>query len=422
MTKIEYLDLGIHPIANEYVTPGQDKAELFFHLSMGVDDETGMSSLMHVVDSRTVYTDTYAYHSSGSETMRNHFADAAAKLKKKWSPQVVLEIGSNDGVFLKHFYPGHETMDIVGVEPCANFANITDAMGICTFDHFWNKQTAQYVTDHTGREIDLIYSANCMCHIPDLVETFQAVKDILSENGVFVFEDPTLLNMFKNGSFDQVYVEHVHMFTVCALSRILNVCGLEIIDVEHLDVHGGSNRITVGHLGKHAVDFDSVAVAKTNEVLAGLDLITQTFQADNLITSKPYENSYYAFGQRTIDARDDLVTKLLRFRADDKKVISYGATAKSTTVFNYCNIGPDLIEYIIDNTPSKQGKLSPGMGIPIVAPEDGGIADDVDAVYLGAWNFEKEICKKEANFLDRGGMFITHVPAVRQITKLNAEC
>lgn len=420
MTKIEYLDLGIQPIANEYVTPGQDKAELFFHLAMGVDDETGMSSLMHVVDSRTVYTDTYAYHSSGSKTMRDHFAAAAKELQDKWNPKTVLEIGSNDGVFLKNFTKSHSIHSIVGVEPCANFAKITEKMDICTFNYFWNEETAVYATDYTGDKFDLVYSANCICHIPDLVETFDAVKSILSESGVFVFEDPTLLDMFKNGSYDQVYVEHVHMFTVCALSRILNKCGLEIIDIEHLDVHGGSNRITVGHLGEHAVNLEAVAGAKTNEIVAGLDLATETFQAKALINANANENAYYAFGRRVMDSRDNLVIKLLELRGDGKRVISYGATAKSTTVFNYCNIGPDMIESIIDNTPSKQGKLSPGMGIPIIAPGDG-IKSYIDVAFLGAWNFEKEICKKEAKFLDRGGSFITHVPYVREIA-INVKC
>ena len=118
------------------------------------------------------------------------------------------------------------------------------------------------------------------------------------------------------------------------------------------------------------------------------------------------------FAQRVEQSKKDLVNLLKQCKKENKKVISYGATSKSTTVFNYCNIGPDLIEYITDTTPEKQGKLSPGMHIPIISPEEG-FNESVDYAYLGAWNFIKEISKKELEYLERGGKFITHVPIVK---------
>ena len=391
-----FVDLGQQPVANDYIIPGEDPRQgTFFNLAMARDKDTGLCTLIENIPHEEVYDETYVYHSSGSETMRKHFRNAAKDLDKLYGPKRVLEIGSNDGAFLFNWEPSVAE----SVEPCGNFAEITSEAGYFTLPNFWDYHILSRLG---GKKYDLIYSANCICHIEDIDQTFYAASESLTEDGVFVFEDPSLLQMLKRGSYDQLYVEHVHMFSVFALQRALRKAGLEIIRVEHLDVHGGSNRIHASKIAAQKFIDSSVERALKEEIGYGIH--------SNRATD--------TFGERVLRSKSNLVNMLKTYKEQGKKIVSYGATAKSVTVFNYCGIGPDLIDYIIDNTKAKQGKLQPGTGIPVQAPENGdrGIAEDVDIVFLGAWNFSKEILEKEKDFIKRGGIFVTHVPNPMELT------
>ena len=176
---------------------------------------------------------------------------------------------------------------------------------------------------------------------------------------------------------------------------MLNRNGLEIFRVENLVVHGGSNRIYACKLGAREIE---------NSVAENLSL-EQEYGIQELAT-------YKKFAKKVATSKDALLELLTNMKNEGRKVVSYGATSKSTTVFNYCGIGPDLIDYIVDTTEAKQGKLSPGMHIPVVPPQSG-FNDTVDVAFLGAWNYEKEILSKEENFLKGGGRFVTHIPYVR---------
>ena len=266
-------------------------------------------------------------------------------------------------------------------------------MGYTTYPEFWTQELSNKILKNHGKQ-DIIFAANCICHIPDLDQTFNAVKSLLSDNGTFIFEEPSLAEVINNNSYDQIYDEHPHVFSVIALDNLLKRNGLQIVKVENLQVHGGSNRIFDKKIGSK-VD-KSVELSKSYERILGLDKF-KTFKR---------------FAQRVEQSKEDLIRLLTQCKKENKKVISYGATSKSTTVFNYCNIDSDLISYITDTTPEKQGKLSPGMHIPVISPEQG-FDDTVNFAYLGAWNFIKEISKKEHKYLDRGGKFITHVPIVK---------
>jgi methylation protein EvaC len=242
--------------------------------------------------------------------------------------------------------------------------------------------------------MDLIYSANCICHIQDLDDCFKAVANLLSDEGVFVFEDPSLLRMLERGSYDQIYDEHAHVFSVTALDNILKKNGLTIFDVDNLKVHGGSNRIYA---------------SKSSDVVVK-DSVTR-----NLIEEKQFGvdkfETYQIFAERIEKSKKDLVNLLTKLKDEGKKVVSIGATSKSTTVFNYCGIGSDLIELITDTTPDKQGTLAPGSLIPVV-DRDSVRLKEYDYAFLGAWNFKDLIANKEREFVENGGKFITHVPEI----------
>lgn len=387
MVKIDFLDLGRQPIANRFLDGDNFEDEFFYDLRVGFDTETSLVTHMEYVDAPMMFNDDYSYRGSMSVTMRNHFSNFSNSIKKHLpiSP-TVLEIGSNDGVFIKNW----DSRKSFAVEPCGNFAKETNDLGYKTYNNFWTRDLANKILTENG-SMDLVFSANCMCHIPDLDEAFSATESILSLNGVFIFEDPSLVEMINVNSYDQIYDEHPHIFSITALNKILQRNNLTIVKVENTSVHGGSNRVWTKRSG---------FANPHKSVQANLDL-EKLLELDK-------ESTMYRFAERVRQSKIDLNRLLVRCSNIDKKVISYGATSKSTTIFNYCGIGPDLIEYITDTTPEKQNKYSPGMHIPIMSPEEG-FNESVDFAFLGAWNFSREIKEKEKDFK---GKFITHVPIV----------
>lgn len=392
--KARFLSLGRQPLANGFLANiTEAKDEFFYDMNVVYDNETHLVSLENFVRPELMFNEHYAYHGSMSQTMQDHFKELAAKINKEINPSLVLEIGSNDGVFIKNF----TKKQAIAVEPCSNFAAITNKLGYETYDEFWSMKLAKQIELEYHSKVDFIFAANCMCHIPDIEDAFKAVAHLLDETkGVFCFEDPSLLEMLIRGSYDQIYDEHAHIFSITALNKLLKNVGLEIFDVEQLSVHGGSNRIwTQPITGKYLIK-PTVEAALLFEKVSGLTNFS----------------TYVNFAKRVQNSGTELFSMLREIKKTGKKVICYGAASKTTTIFNYCNIGPDLIEYMVDTTPSKVGKLSPGKHIPIVHPKDG-FDTSVKFAFLGAWNFAAEICDKEKLWLAQGGKFITHVPNVR---------
>ena len=394
--KKEFLDLGKQPIANKFLREDEFDDEFFYNLKVVFDDDTKLVSLKDFVKPELMFNDDYVYHTSLSVPMIKHFKETAEMLMKEFNPSTVMEIGSNDGVFLKNW----NNDNTIGVEPCGNFAKVTENMGYQTYSEFWTTELSEKIKNDGHVDFDLIYAANCICHIQDLDDCFSAIKNILSEKGTFVFEDPSLLRMMERGSYDQLYDEHAHIFSVTALDNILRKNNLIIFRVDNLSVHGGSNRIYARH-----------ASIPTN-------LIPDKSVRNNLNQEKDFGlnrfETYQVFAERVNKSKNDLVSMLKSLKLEGKKIISYGATSKSTTVFNYCGIDNSLIDYITDTTEDKQGKYSPGTHIPIVSPVDG-FDESVDVAFLGAWNFKDVIANKETKFIKNGGKFITHVPEVRII-------
>ena len=390
--KKEFIDLGRQPIANKFLKEDEINDEFFFDLKVVFDEETKLVSMKDFVKPELMFNDDYKYNTSLSTPMVNHFKDTAEMLKDRFRPKSVLEIGSNDGPFITNF--DKETS--VCVEPCGNFSLKTAHMGYQSYTSFWTTELSEKIKSHHG-EMDLIYSANCICHIQDLDDCFSAVANLLSDKGVFVFEDPSLLMMLERGSYDQIYDEHAHVFSVTALDNLLKKNGLVLFDVDNLSVHGGSNRI---YAKKPNIPSDNTLSPNVFENLKE----EKSFGVGNFET-------YEIFAKRVKDSKDELLRCLGNLRHNGKKIISIGATSKSTTVFNYCGIDRSLIDCITDTTPDKQGLLAPGSHIPVVDRESVNL-NDYDYAFLGAWNFKEVIANKESEFVQNGGKFITHVPKI----------
>jgi len=398
MSRIEFLSLGKQPIANAFLKDKKQE-EYFFDLAVQFDTESKIVSLVNLVEKEKLFNETYVYDSSMSNTMVEHFQKTARYLGDRIHPKTVLEIGSNSGIFINNF----DKDSTFAVEPCANFAERTNEMGYKTYPEFWNKEMSQKIVENHGK-IDLVYAANCFCHIPEIDEVFQSAHNVLSSDGVLVFEDPTLLSMIVNNSFDQIYDEHVYIFSVVALNEVLKRNGMKLWCVENLPkIHGGSNRI-------YAVKDDS----KRFRFVDGSVRNHVQMESSSAYDLNKTE-TYFEFSSRVKDNVHNLLWFLEGEKKEGKRIIGYGATSKSTVVFNYAGLGTDIFDCIVDTTPEKQGTFSPGKHIPVVSPEEG-LKEKADLAFLGAWNFTDEIRKKELERM-RGGMkLVTHVPNLKVLS------
>ncbi len=385
--KREFLDLGKQPLGNKFLSEEQFDTEFFYNLKVVFDEDTKLVSMKEFVKPEQIYDAEYPYWTSQSVPMIEHFKKTAEMLKDEFEIDKVLEIGSNDGTFIKNF----NKENTVCVEPCDNFAKyINEELNYKTYNDYWTTDLAKNIGDNHGK-FDLIYSANCISHINDLEDTFEAVKSLLTDRGIFVFEDPSCLSVLKRNSYDQIYDEHPHLFSVISLNNLLSNHGLELFRVDNLKVHGGSNRIFARLTSDNPTE-DSV----TNNINRESDFGLNWFET--------YEN----FGKRVEQSKKDLLELLHKAKSEGKKVLSIGATAKSIIVFNYCGIDESLIQCITDTTPNKQNLLQPGTHIPVVDRKDIDITE-YDYAFLGAWNFVDYIREQETEFK---GQYITHVPEV----------
>ena len=236
-----------------------------------------------------------------------------------------------------------------------------------------------------------------MCHIPNLKDIIQGIKKILNTKGVLIFEDPYLGDVIQKNSYDQIYDEHVYIFSALAVQKIFNMFDMELIDLQPQSTHGGSMRYFISHKGSYEQS-NNVEKIINKEINLGLNK----------------ESTFRNFSINIQNSKIALKELLKTLKSQGKKIAGYGATSKSTTILNYCNIGPDLIDYITDTTPIKQKKFSPGMHIPIVDYQY--FKDNPpDFAFLFAWNHSNEIMEKESEYTNSGGKWITHIPNVRII-------
>lgn len=387
MKKIEFLNLGRHPITNNFFNKKKNK-EFLYNLKLIYHKSTKLISLGKFVPPKKMFNNKYAHRASASKTMQLAYKKLAVFLIKKYKPKSIMEIGSNDGCFIKHF----KKIKNIGVEPCKNLADITNKLNIKTYPFFWTKKLSKKIISADGK-FDIIYSANTISHIHNLKETFEAIELSLNENGIFILEDPSLLEALKKNAYDQFYDEHAYVFSITALKNLVKNTGIEIFEIDKLKTHGGSNRVYFKKKTNRKIKISR----NYNKYL----LEEKKYGIQNFIT-------YKKFAQRVKKSKQQLIKIFKNIKNNNKIIIGYGATYKSSTVLNYCGINNNLIDYFLDTTPTKFGKFTPGSKIPIHKYK--GIPKNVSYAYLGAWNFKDEIFKKEKKYIKRGGKFITHVP------------
>ena len=389
-----FMSFGQMPIANGFLSPPQFADEYFFELKVAFCVNCGMVQLTELVEREQMFHEQYAYYSSISVRMAAHFkalANLVMAEHLKLPDPFVVEIGSNDGIMLQHF--ANAGIRHLGIEPSRNVAQVAMDKGIQTVCKFFDEEVAREILAEHG-QADVFLGANVMCHIPYLHSVVAGIKLLLKPSGVLIFEDPYLGDIVEKRSYDQIYDEHVFYFSVKSISYLFEQHGLEVVDLMPQSVHGGSMRYLIAHKGTRKIS-EAVAAQRAKEEALGLHQL----------------ESYDQLHRDIKRSRDELMTLLWELKQQNKRVVGYGATSKSTTVINYCGITPDLVEFISDTTPIKQGKFSPGAHIPI-RPYPEFVANYPDYALLFAWNHAEEIMAKEQNFLRSGGKWIVYIPKV----------
>jgi len=390
-----FVDFGEMPIANAFATKEEMNNEYTFPMKVGFCESCNMVQLVEQPDREKMFHDNYAFFSSTSNYMQEHFkqfAHSVSNLQNLDKKSFVVEIGCNDGIMLQNFVT--DKIPCLGVEPSKNVAEVATGKGIEVINQFFDQPLAEKITQ-TYQKADAILSANVMCHIPYMHSIYDGVKTLLSDDGVFIFEDPYLGEIIEKTSFDQIYDEHVFLFSALSISHLAKMHDLELINVEPQVTHGGSMRYTIAHKGVKAVSQNVTNLIEKEKNL-GLDSA----------------QAYTGFTDSVNKIRDDLIELLNKLKKDGKKVVAYGATSKSTTVTNYFGITPELVECIYDTTPIKHNKLSPGAHIPVL-PYKQFRESNPDYVLLFAWNHAVEIMKKEQDYIGNDRHWITYIPEVR---------
>jgi len=385
-----FISFGKMPIANGFLNKENFSKEFFFDLEVGFSEKCSLFQLKDHPTPEQMFNNKYPFFTGSSEAMKIHFQKYSDFIKKNYinNNSKIIEIGSNDGTFLKNFK--NSNLDYVGFEPSENVAEIAKQKGVKTINSFFGLNSLNLVKNFL-KQTDVIFAANVICHIPELNGLIKAVDQLLSKDGVFIFEEPYLGSMFNKTSYDQIYDEHIFMFSGTSIKKIFDLFDMELIDLIKQETHGGSMRYVISRKNKRPIN-KNVEKILDEEKLNNLD---------NL-------DSCLKFKKNCENSKIKLNNLLKKYISEGKRIVGYGATSKSTTILNYCEINSEIIEYICDTTKEKIGKYSPGMHIPIVAV-DKFRKDNAEIAYLFAWNHKNEILKKEVMFKKNKGKWISHV-------------
>jgi len=392
-----FISFGPMPIANGFLAPEQFSGEYFYEMKVGFCEKCGMVQLIDQPDREQMFNEHYHFFSGTSKFMARHFQAFAEHVIDDYlaAPDpFVVEIGSNDGIMLQNF--AARGIRHLGIEPSANVAQVALDKGVATISRFFDEELAREIVAEHG-QADAFLAANVMCHIPYFHSIIAGIKVLLKPGGVVMFEDPYLGDVVEKTSYDQIYDEHVFLFSLKSISCAFRQHGFELVDVEPQETHGGSMRYVLAQQGTRAVS------AQVSEYLQKEELLG---------LGRP--ETYLTFRKKCEQSRDALMELLQGLKGAGKRVVGYGATSKSTTIINYCGLTPELVEFISDTTPIKQGKCSPGGHIP-VRPYQDFVANYPDYALLFAWNHSKEIMEKEDAFRSSGGKWIHYVPKVEVV-------
>lgn len=393
--RLPFLDLGNAPPSNAYLSEeGLRAPEVWFPLRLLVCDSCWLVQTEDHAGREALFTQDYAYFSSFSTTWLKHAERYVARMVERFGLDEgsrVVEVAANDGYLLQ--YVRQAGIPCYGIEPTAGTARAARGKGIEIVERFFGGELADELAD-AGLQADLMVANNVLAHVPDINDFVSGFARLLKPQGVATFEFPHLLRMVQENQFDTAYHEHYSYLSLSVVNRIFEAAGLQVFDVEELSTHGGSLRVFAQRResGRHVVS-GSVDELLAHEVAQGMG-----------------RAEFYSGFQAAAElVKNDLLRFLVEARGKGMKVGAYGAAAKGNTLLNFAGIRPDLLPYVVDRNPAKQGSFMPGSRIPIVA-EARLSADQPDMVLILPWNLKAEVVSQLAYIREWGGKFVTAVP------------
>jgi len=393
-----FLDLGFAPPSNAYLDRAELSApEMHFPLKLFVCDSCWLVQTEDYAQADALFRPDYAYFSSTSQTWLEHAARYAADMTQRLAlgpDSLVIEVASNDGYLLKNFVASG--IPCLGIEPTASTAAAAEVIGVPTLREFFGEDLARSLVAQ-GKQADLIAGNNVYAHVPDINDFTRGLKVALKPGGTITLEFPHLMRLIEQTQFDTVYHEHFSYLSLYTVSRIFAQAGLRVFDVERLTTHGGSLRVFGCHDGDARASKPAVAALIDEEAAFGLRRL----------------GTYLDFQARADAVKDGLLAFLLEEKRAGRSVAAYGAAAKGNTLLNYAGVRPDLLPYVCDAAPSKQGKFLPGSHIPVCAPSELE-ARKPDTVLILPWNIADEVVAQNRRVTQWGGTFAVAVPTIRR--------
>lgn len=366
---IKVLDLGMQPLANLFLRDKNDEEEMY-PLDVYLCEACGHAQLGTLVDREGIFTD-YIYFSAPNPTLSDHFRKYADGVKNRvptWADDLIVEIGSNDGILLKEFDKGG---NVLGIDPAKNIET-----SVPTWKEFFSTDTVKRIIKEKGKKAKIIMANNVLAHTFDLKEILTAMGDLLDDDGLVVIEAPWLGDMFENNAYDTIYHEHLSYFSINTLMHLFSTHGFDIVDLEFNPIQGNSFRVFLQKSGVSSVsEYAKEVVRMENE------------------KGWTKKESFDLLSYNIEKSKDILVDKLKKLKQQGKTIAGYGAPAKGNTIINYALCG-QYLDYLIDGMPSKIGFYAPGSKLEVKKREE----VNPDVFIMFAWNYKEHILEKERDF------------------------
>jgi len=393
--ELEFVDLVNSPPSNSYLRFEQlNEPEVYYPLRVFVCEQCFLVQLDEYKKASEIFDESYAYFSSFSTSWLEHSKKYVEMMCARFGineDSQVIEIASNDGYLLQYFK--EKNVPVFGVEPTLSTAAAARKKGIETLTEFFGVALAERLRSE-NRQADLVLGNNVLAHVPDINDFVAGLKIALKDDGVITMEFPHVVQLVESNQFDTIYHEHFSYLSLFSVRNIFELNGLTVFDVEELPTHGGSLRIFARHFENRGLEINQrVADLLGRETAAG-------------VNSAGY---YLDFQPKVERIKADLILFLLEQKQAGKKVAAYGAAAKGNTLLNYCGVRKDLISFVVDASPHKQGLFLPGSHIPIV--DESSIKNEKpDFVLVLPWNIKDEIFEQLSYIKEWDGKFVTAIP------------
>ena len=405
--KIEkIIDFGEVGLAGGFLLPKEFPKEKTYPQQLYFCEDCFLLQIINKVDSKLLFKD-YFYFSSAIATLRKHFREYAEEVTKEFlipDKSTVLEIGCNDGILLKPFIE-LGIKKVIGVDPSSNVISTIKDPNIITINDFLTEKLSESIVNKYGK-VDLICANNVFAHINDMHDITRAIKNLLKPSGVFIFEVHYIGSLIDEVQYDMIYHEHIYYYSLITLQKFFSRFELEIFNIKSIPIHGGSKRYYVRKIDKLKNEKISLKVIN--------------LQKNELQKGYNFKKTFINYAKDVETTKLNLMSLLHKLKNNENTIVGYGASGRANTLIQYCNIDTNLLDYIIDDSPMKQGYYTPKSHLEIRSRES--LKEKMpDYILIFAWSFFNEIIEKNISYLHEGVKFIIPLPEVKIISYQSGE-